>query len=93
MGYTWPQTSCLSDDKSNVLRALLHLAGKIECCGEDKIGIRLSNLSFGVESLEVYLSGSNGLLSGRHALAELDEFCQPLVSCGDLALSICAYAG
>lgn len=57
-----------------MLRAFFHLTCQIERSGEDKIWVGLTNLILDIEPLEVYLSGSKGLLAGGQALAQLDEF-------------------
>jgi hypothetical protein len=75
--HTWPQTACLADHEADVLWTLFHLAGKIKGCGENEVWVCLSNLIFGIEPLEIHLCCCNGLLSGGHALAKLDELYLP----------------
>lgn len=75
MFHTRPQASCFADDKSNMLRTLLHLAGKIKGSGENKIRIGLPEIDLGVKPLDVDLGRGQCLLSGRHSLAQLRQFC------------------
>lgn len=62
-----------------MLGAFFHLACEVEGGREDQIWVRLSDLSLRIEALEIYLGGSNGLLTGGQALGQLDEFCDPSV--------------
>lgn len=74
--HTGPQAACLTHYEADMLRAFFHLACQIEGGSENKIRIRLADLILDIEPLEIYLSGSNRLLAGSQALAQLDEFCQ-----------------
>lgn len=71
--HTWPQTTRFADHKADMLWALFHLTCEIEGCGEYKVWTCLPNLILGIEPLEIYLCCRNGLLSGGHAFAKLDE--------------------
>lgn len=74
--HTWPETSGLTDNESDVLRAFFHLTSKIESSSENKIRIGLSYLDFGVESFDIHLCSRQRLLSCRHPLSQLGEFYQ-----------------
>ena len=72
--HTRPESTCLTDNKANMLRAFLHLTSKIEGSGKHQIRIGLANLILSIESFEVYLSGRDGLLPSGHALSQFDKF-------------------
>lgn len=59
---TSPQAPGFLGHEPDVLRALLHLAGKIQCSGHDEEGIGSPDLDLGVESFDVDLGGGHGLL-------------------------------
>lgn len=58
-----------------MLRTFFHLACQIEGGSDNEIRVCLADLILDIEPLEIYLSGSKGLLAGGQAFAQLDEFC------------------
>lgn len=77
--FTGPEAASLSDDKADVLGAFFHFAGEVERSGDYQVRIRVSDVIFGVEPLDIYLSGSQSLLSGGGSLSKLDELYGGLV--------------
>ena len=55
---------------SNVLGALLHLAGQIQGGGDDEVGVGPAYLDLAVEPLDVELGGGHGLLLAPEPLSE-----------------------
>lgn len=76
-----------------MLGAFFHLACEVEGSREDQIWVRLPDLGLRIEALEIYLGGSNGLLTGGQALAQLDEFCDSSVIAVITYRAKQAYAG
>lgn len=74
---TWPETSSLSNDESNMLRAFFHFTSQIEGSSDDKIRVCMSNFVLGVEPLDIDLRCRKCLLSSRHPFPQFDEFCSP----------------
>lgn len=70
---TWPERASLLGDEADVLRAFLHLAGQVEGRGKEEIGVGAADLDLCVESLDVDLSGGDGLLADGEALGEAVE--------------------
>lgn len=73
---TRPQAACLTHYEADMLRAFFHLACKVEGGCKNEIRVGLADLILDIEPLQIYLRGSNGLLAGGQALAQLDEFYQ-----------------
>lgn len=58
---------------TNVVRALLHLAGKIESGSHDKVRISSPNFHLGVESPEIDLGSRKSLLPDGELFAQFRQ--------------------
>ena len=72
--HTGPQGARLRHHHPNVLRRLLHLAGEVDGCGSDEIGVRAADFDPRVESFHVDLGRGHCLLTDIEALPEAVYF-------------------
>jgi hypothetical protein len=90
--FTWPKCPGFADNRSNVLRTLLHLACQIEGRGNHEIRIGATDLNLNVQSSDIYLSCGESLLPHVDALSQLHELCISQIM-GSLGLDATHAAG